>query len=511
MSEVVSVSGRYLLAIDEGTTGTRALAIDEGGRVRARAYRELGVAYPKPGWVEQSAGEIWEKTCEVLAEVVRALGDEAGRIEGIAISNQRETAVMWDRETGSPLHPAVVWQCRRTEAACRELKEKGAEPLLLDRTGLPVDPYFSATKMSWMLDAVDGARQAAERGSLALGTVDSWLLYNLTGGRVHRTDVTNASRTQLLDIHKLTWDPDLCELFGVPRPALPELMPSGAEFGRTRGVPGVPDGLPILSMIGDSQAALFGETALEAGMAKVTYGTGSSVLIQTGARPVAPRGGLASTVAWQLGDETAYALEGIVHTTGEAVRWLRDGLGIIEDAAETEAMALSVPDAGGVWFVPAFTGLGTPWWDSSARGLLIGITSGTRREHVVRAVLNSIALQVRDVFATVSETSLPDGAVVYCGGGGSRNRYLMQLQADLLGRPLITCSNPEASSMGAAFIAGITAGIWDTSDVVAIHEGVIERRYMPQRRREELEGFVAAWHRAVKRSLDWAQTAEEGL
>lgn len=501
---------RYLLVIDEGTTGTRASAVDESGQVAAWAYRELGVVYPAPGWVEQDPLEIWEKTCDVLAEVVRSLGDGAGRIEAIAVSNQRETAVMWDRAAGRPLHPAIVWQCRRTEPRCRALKEQGKESFVLERTGLPIDPYFSATKMSWMLDAVEGARRGARQGSVALGTVDSWLLYKLTGGRQHRTDVTNASRTQLLDIHRLTWDSELCELFGVPERALPELMPSGAEFGRTRGVPGVPDGVPVLAMIGDSQAALFGEAALEPGMAKVTYGTGSSVLIQTGSKPLPPAGGLASTVAWQLGGETAYALEGIIHTTGAAVKWLRDGLGIIESAAETEAMARSVPDTGGVWFVPAFTGLGTPWWDSSARGLLIGITAGTRREHVVRAVLDSIALQVRDVFAAVPEASLPGDAVVFCGGGGSRNGYLMQLQADLLGRPLATCSNPEASSMGAAYIAGITAGIWDRSDVVAMHEQVIERRYVPQRRPEEIERFVAEWHRAVRRSLKWAQTAEEG-
>lgn len=495
---------RCIIAIDEGTTGTRATAVDQAGRIAAQAYLPLNISYPQPGWVQQDPLELWQKTLAVTTEVYAAAREQGGLdVAGLAISNQRETAVAWHRATGRPLHPAVVWQCRRTAARCAELKAAGHEPLISARTGLPIDPYFSATKMAAMLDAVPNARSLAEAGELCLGTVDSWLLWNLTGGRVHATDATNASRTQLMDLESLTFDPELCALFDVPLSAVPQILPSSGEAGVTRNAAGLPDGIPILALIGDSQAALFGETAFAPGMAKVTYGTGSSVLVNTGGRPAAPSAGLAATVAWQIGSETTYAMEGIIHTTGAAIQWLRDQLGIITSPAETEALALSVPDTGGVCFVPAFVGLGTPWWDPDARGLLIGLTRGTGKAHIARAVLDSIAYQVHAVFTAIDRVTGRPGSVLFASGGASRNGYLMQTQADLLGRPVATCTTPEASSMGAAYLAGLAAGFWTPAELTALHEQVIDRRYHPQMAPEQVQANVAQWHRAVERSLRW--------
>lgn len=494
-----------LVVIDEGTTSTRVSAITPQGGVVAESRRSLDVSYPRPGWVEQDAHEIWEKTHEALVDVVQSLEKEGSyAIAGLCISNQRETTVMWDRRTGRAVHPAIVWQCRRTADVCHQLKERGHEPEVVEKTGLPIDPYFSGTKMAWLLDHVEGAREKAERGDYLLGTVDTWLLYNLTGGAAFQTDLTNASRTQLLNIETLQWDSDLCLLFGVPVNALAEVRPSGDRFGVTRSVASVPDGIPIVSMIGDSQAALFGETAFLPGMAKATYGTGTSVMINTGAAPVRAEGGLATAIAWQVGDEVTYAIEGIIHTTGAAINWLKDGVMLIEESGETERLARSVEDTGGVYFVPAFTGLGTPWWDADARGLLIGITAGTRREHIVRAALDAIALQVYDVFATLPQGVVPADQPVFCGGGASRNAYLMQLQADLLDRPVVTCSNPEASSFGAAFIGGLTVGLWQREDLVRIHDALVEQRYEPRRDKAEVDRLVQGWHEAVRRAAGWA-------
>lgn len=494
-----------LLVIDEGTTSTRVSAITALGKVVAESRRPLNVSYPRPGWVEQDAHEIWDKTHEALVDVVQSIEREGKcAIAGVCISNQRETAIVWERATGRAVHPAVVWQCRRTAELCHQLKERGHESEVVEKTGLPIDPYFSATKMAWILDHVDGARKKAERGDFLLGTVDSWLLYHLTGGTAFRTDLTNASRTQLLNISTLKWDSSLCSLFDVPVQALAEVGPSGHHFGATRGVAGMPDGIPVVAMIGDSQAALFGETAFQPGMAKATYGTGTSVMINTGPVAVKARGGLATAIAWQVGDEVAYAIEGIIHTTGAAINWLKDGVKLIGDSSETETLAQSVEDTGGVYFVPAFTGLGTPWWDADARGLLIGVTAGTRREHIVRAALDSIALQVYDVFATLPQGVVPSDQPVFCGGGASRNGYLMQLQADLLGRPVVTCSNPEASSFGAAFIGGLTLGLWQQPDLLRIHEALVEQRYTPRMDAKQVDQLVKGWHEAVRRAAGWA-------
>lgn len=498
---------RGIVAVDEGTTGTRAMAIAENGTVRARTYRRLEIVHPQPGWVEQDASALWERTREALADLFAQL---AGRFEvvALAITNQRETTVAWDRRTGRPLHPAIVWQCRRTAAHCQSLIEQGAQPWVRNRTGLPLDPYFSASKMAWLLEHAPEARSLAARGQLALGTVDSWLLYHLTGGAVHATDMTNASRTQLLDLRLLRWDEPLCDLFGVPIEALPALRPSGGECGRTALVSGVPDGLPIMAIIGDSQAALFGEAAFDPGAAKVTYGTGSSVLINAGREPPVSSAGLASTLAWQLGGETTYALDGIVHTTGGAIEWLRE-LGLVKDAAATEALATSVDDTGGVWFVPALSGLGTPWWDPSARGLLIGLTAATRREHVVRAALDAIALQVCDVCAALP-AGLDAGAPLFAGGGGSRNAYLMQRQADLLGRVVVTSRETETSAFGAAFVAGLTAGLWTLDDVITLRRQAMAMRFEPRLPRAEAARVLHDWHRAVERAVHWVEGESAG-
>ncbi len=486
-----------IIAIDEGTTGTRSVAIDSSGKVVCQAYRTLSIAYPQPGWVEQDPAILWEKTYETLSEVYQQCCSLGYSVEAIGISNQRETTIAWDRSTGKPLFPAIVWQCRRTTNICQKLKDDRLEPLVIELTGLPIDPYFSATKMAWLLDELGTANH------ICLGTVDSWLLWNLTQGQSYVTDVTNASRTQLMNIYTLRWDERLCEIFGVPSALLPAIKQSGDRFGTTRGLPDIPDGIPILAMIGDSQAALFGEGALKEGMGKVTYGTGSSVLLNIGSKATKGKEGLGLAVAWQLGDQVTYAVEGIIHATGAGIEWLGNSLGFFSDAAETERMARQVENTGGVYFVPAFAGLGTPWWDANARGLLVGLTGGTRPEHIVRAGLDAIALQVYDVFTTIKEAYSIDPGQVYCGGGASRNGYLMQLQANLLQCPLATSANYEASAQGAAYLAGIMAGMWDTGDIEKMHQANLEKCYYPNKTLAELKDFIDGWHAAVQRSLQW--------
>ena len=489
---------KCIVAIDEGTTGTRTVAFDSSGQIVCQSYRTLGISFPKPGWVEQDPAELWERTLETLEEVVAQCLKQGYTIAAIGISNQRETTIAWDPKTGKARLPAIVWQCRRTTEICQRLQNENLEPLITELTGLPIDPYFSATKMAWLLE------ELGNPDKVCLGTVDSWLLWNLTQGSSYATDVTNASRTQLMNIHTLAWDERLWEIFGVPIKLLPEIKQSGDDFGKTQGLAGVPDGIPILAMIGDSQAALFGEGALRVGMGKVTYGTGSSVLLNVGSKAIEMKEGLGIAVAWQMNGEVTYAVEGIIHATGAGIEWLRDSLGLFANSAETEAMAGKVEDTGGVYFVPAFAGLGTPWWDANARGLLVGLTFGTRPEHIVRAALDSIALQVYDVFTAIREAYSINRERIFCGGGASRNGYLMQLQADLLQCPLATSSNHEVSVQGAAFMAGIKAGLWSTDDIERIHEASLEKFYQPTGSLEDLEEFIAGWHEAVRRSLQWA-------
>lgn len=475
------------LALDEGTTSARTLAFDGQGRAVAFSQEPLGATYPQPGWVEQDAAEIWARQHRTLESVVEQVGAE--RIGAVGITNQRETLVVWDKSTGRPLAPAIVWQCRRTEAVCERLRADGAEPWVRERTGLLLDPYFTATKLGWLFENVSGLRERAERGEARVGTVDSWLLWNLTGGRVHATDGTNASRTLLMNLQARQWDDDLLALFNIPRACLPEIRPSGSVFGEVvlggRAV-------PIAGILGDQQAALYGQACVRPGMAKSTYGTGCFLLKNVGEEIPTPPDGLLATLAWEKsGEKPVYALEGSVFVAGAAIQWLRDGLGILESAAESEALARSVPDSGGVSFVPAFTGLGAPYWRPDARGVLCGLTRGTTRAHIVRATLEAIAFQNRDVLDAMG------GGItaLRVDGGATQNGFLMQLQADVLGIPVERPATLETTALGAARLAAEVSGAGSPPPWEA------ERLYLPRWSETERASALAGWQEAVKRAL----------
>ena len=490
-----------VVAIDAGTTGVRAAAFRPDGTAAGYAYREFTQHFPQPGWVEHDALEIWDVVRGTLAELVAVLGDEP--VAAVGITDQRETLVAWDRRSGQPLHRAIVWQDRRTAARCDELRAAGHEPAIRAATGLVLDPYFSATKAEWLL--TDGG--VAVSADLALGTVDAWLLWNLTGGPdggTFATEPSNASRTMLFDLRSLTWSDDLLDLFGVPASALPEVRPSSGRFGTTAAGTGLPAGVPVSGIAGDQQAALFGQACLEPGMTKNTYGTGSFVLMHVGDTCPEPVEGLLTTVAWTLADGSrAYALEGAIFATGAAVQWLRDGLGIIERAEDTAALAASVEDTGGVFVVPAFTGLGSPWWDPYARGTVVGITRGTGRAQLVRAVLESMALQTRDVVLAMSAASGHAVRALKADGGASANDLLLQLQADHLGVPVARPVVPETTALGAAYLAGLAEGVWsDTGDIAANWQ--LDATFEPRVDQAALEPQHAAWARAVERSRGWA-------
>jgi glycerol kinase len=491
----------FVLALDQGTTGSRAMVVDTDGAVRGSGYVELTQHYPQPGWVEQDAEEIWTTTVRAIGEALAAARIAATEIAAIGITNQRETTVLWERTSGHPVHRAIVWQCRRTAPLCERLKTDGAEPVFKSKTGLMLDPYFSGTKIRWLLDEVPGARDRAERGELAFGTVDSWLLWRLTGGAVHATDPSNASRTLCFDIRSLRWDDELCRLLGVPQAVLPVVKPSAGVFGETaRGE--LPPGIPVTGIAGDQQAALFGQCCVEPGMAKNTYGTGSFVLLNTGQAPIASERGLLTTVAWQIDGAVSYALEGSVFVAGAVVQWLRDGLGIIATAAESEALATSVNDAGGVYLVPAFTGLGAPYWDPYARGVLVGLTRGTTRAHIARAALEAIAYQNRDVIDGMAAEARASLRALRVDGGAAANNFLCQFQADVLNvevlRPVIT----ETTAMGAAFLAGVGAGIWKVDALSSRWR--LERRFAPAPDVDARVTAYAGWQRAVERARGWA-------
>ena len=475
------------LALDEGTTSARAVVFDGAGQVVSLFQEELTALYPQPGWVEQDAAEIWAKQRRTLDAAVSQVGAE--RIGAIGIANQRETLVGWDRVTGRPLAPAIVWQCRRTEDICERLKQSGAEPWVRERTGLLLDPYFTATKLSWLLENVSGLRTQAERGAALAGTVDSWLLWNLTNGRVHATDGTNASRTLLMNLETRQWDDELLALFGVPRACLPEIRPSGSVFGEIeRGGRSV----PICGILGDQQAALYGQACTLPGMAKSTYGTGCFLLKNVGEEVPTPPSGLLATLAWEIsGQKPVYALEGSVFVAGAAIQWLRDGLGILTSAAESEALARSVPDSGGVVFVPAFTGLGAPHWRPEARGLLCGLTRGTTRAHVVRAALEAIAFQNRDVLDAMG------GGItaLRVDGGATQNEFLMQLQADVSGIPVERPATTETTALGAARLAAEVSG----ADAPPAWQA--ERTYLPRWSEAERDAALSGWQAAVRRAL----------
>ncbi len=490
-----------VLAIDAGTTGVRTVAFDAGGRPRHASYREFPQHFPQPGWVEHDPDDIWSVTVDTLADVAAWAAGNGETIAGIGITNQRETVVVWDLATGRPRHRAIVWQDRRTAPRCDALREAGHEPAIRAATGLVLDPYFSATKLEWLL--TEGGVQAD--ANLAFGTVDSWLLWRLTGGPgrgVHATDPSNASRTMLFDINTLAWSDDLCARFGVPTACLPRVLPSSGRFGTT--VAGEAAGLavPVSGIAGDQQAALFGQACFEPGMMKNTYGTGSFVLVNLGTKAPAPVDGLLNTVAWTIGAETTYAMEGAIFVTGAAVQWLRDGLGIIADAAETGPLAQSVPDTGGVHFVPAFTGLGSPWWDPYARGTVVGLTRGTGRAHLARAVVESMAFQTLDVVDAICAASGTHPAEMRVDGGASSMDLLCQFQADLLGVAVRRATVQETTALGAAYLAGIAEGVWGSPGEAA-RAWSADASFTPTMERDERDRRVAVWHRAVERSRGW--------
>jgi glycerol kinase len=488
---------RFVVAIDQGTTGTTVLVLDEQLAVRGRAYREFPQIYPQPGWVEHDPEAIWRSVTEAVGEAVAAAGD--GKLEAIGITNQRETTLAWEAATLRPLANAIVWQDRRTADTCARLRAEGHLANVRARTGLVLDPYFSATKMAWLLAHTDGLRARAERGEVRFGTVDSYLVARLTGGAAHVTDVSNASRTLLLDLRKLAWDAELCALFGVPEASLPSVRGSAEVYGVTRGVPGVPDGVPIAGMAGDQQAALFGQACFAPGEAKCTYGTGAFLLMNTGEQPMPSRRGLLTTVGWRVGGEVAYALEGSAFVAGAMVQWLRDGLGIIRSAAEIEALAASVPDSGGVVAVPALAGLGAPHWQPDARGVITGLTRGTTRAHIARAVLEGIALQNHDLLKAMQDDAGRKLASLKVDGGASANNLLMQFQADVLGVEIVRPALVETTALGAALLAGIGAGLWRGTDD-ARRAWREERRFRPQLAPEAVARHLARWDAAVAKA-----------
>ncbi len=499
------MSEGFILSIDQGTTGSTVLLFDHEGQIRGRAYSEFTQHYPRPGWVEHDAEEISLVTFKVIADALRDAAVSASDIQAIGITNQRETVVMWDRKTGRPVARAIVWQDRRTARDCDQLKEQGHEDMFRRKTGLVIDPYFSGTKVKWLLDNVAGLRERAERGEIAFGTIDSWLVYRLTGGKVHVTDYTNASRTLLYDIGELAWDEEILDLFDIPRAVLPEVKPSSYVYGQTD-----PDmffgthGIPIAGIGGDQQAALFGQCCFAPGMAKNTYGTGSFVLMNTGTEPVFSHERLLTTIAWGIGDEPVeYALEGAIFITGAAVQWLRDGLQIIQSAGETREMARAVADNEGVYFVPALVGLGAPHWDPYARGLLIGITRGTTRNHVARAVLESMAYQTRDVIDAMERDSGIELKELRCDGGASVNSVLMQFQSDILGKPVEVPCIVETTALGAAYLAGLAVGFWQSRDELS-GKWSLDVRYRPRMEEAARAKFCRRWDKAVALAKGWA-------
>ena len=506
---------RYLLALDQGTTSSRAIAFDAQRRVAAVAQREFAQHFPQPGWVEHDAAEIWATQWAVARECMQKLAAaQAGRaqkaieIAAIGITNQRETTVLWDRATGQPVAPAIVWQDRRTTARCEQLRRAGKAAAIQRKTGLVLDAYFSATKLEWLLDNVPGARARAEAGDLAFGTIDSWLIYQLTGGRTHATDPSNAARTMLMNIHTLDWDDQLLGLFHIPRAVLPRIVPSSGVLGETAPVLfGRP--IPIAGVAGDQQAATFGQACFAPGMAKNTYGTGCFMLMNTGDRAVRSRNQLLATVGWQGPDaagarRTAYCLEGSVFMAGATVQWLRDGLQMIQSASEIEALAASVPDTGDVFLVPAFAGLGAPDWDGRARGTLVGLTRGTTRAHIARAALEAIALQSADIFGAMVRDSGIQLTELRVDGGASRNDLLMQLQADLAGVPVVRPQVTETTALGAAYLAGLATGVWQGGDEIAA-QWAVDRRFEPSLPEPQRLARIARWREAVERSRGWAR------
>jgi glycerol kinase len=492
---------KYILALDQGTTSSRAILFDHDGAIAAVAQKEFQQIFPQPGWVEHDAQEIWATQSAVAVEALGRAHAGPTDVAAIGITNQRETTIVWDRETGRPVYNAIVWQDRRTAGFCDKLKADGHGALITSKTGLIVDAYFSGSKIAWILDNVAGARQRAEQGKLAFGTVDSWLVWNLTGGKVHLTDVSNASRTMLFNIQTLAWDDELLRIVNVPRSVLPEVRSSSEIYGRVSSELGLAD-LPIAGIAGDQQAALFGQMCVSPGLTKNTYGTGCFLLQNTGTAPVSSKNQLVTTVAWTVNGRTEYALEGSVFIGGAVVQWLRDGLGLIQRSADVERLAASVDDNGGVYLVPAFAGLGAPHWDPYARGLMIGMTRGTTAGHIARAAVESIAYQVADLLDAVQRDSAIPLAELRVDGGAASNDLLMQFQADLLGVPVVRPAVTETTALGAAYLAGLAVGFWASPEEIS-RQWRIERRFEPQLPPAAVAALQGRWRDAVSRSGNW--------
>ncbi|CAM5190778.1 Glycerol kinase OS=Castellaniella defragrans OX=75697 GN=glpK PE=3 SV=1 [Castellaniella defragrans] len=492
----------YLLALDQGTSSTRSIVFDRLGRIVGLAQRELTQHYPQPGWVEHDPMEIWRTQCDTLREALQRARISAKEVQAIGITNQRETTIVWDKHSGEPIHRAIVWQDRRAEPTCAELRDQGLESTILTRTGLRIDAYFSATKLKWILDHVPGSRERARRGELLFGTVDSWLVWQLTGGKRHLTDVSNAARTMLMDVHRNAWDAELLDRLEIPAQMMPEIQPSSADFGRTaEGLLGTP--IPISGVAGDQQSALFGQACFHPGMAKNTYGTGCFMLMQVGDRFQVSDNGLVTTSAAQTDAHPAFALEGSVFVGGAVVQWLRDGLRAFVHSSDVEALARSVPDSGGVMFVPAFTGLGAPWWDPQARGTIAGLTRGSTMAHIARAALESIAYQSAALLHAMGRDAQAAGAqpltALRVDGGACVNDLLMQFQADLLGIPVLRPTMVETTALGAAFLAGLQAGVYaDTQELESLWR--IERQFDPAMPRDEAAQRLAQWDHAVRQA-----------
>jgi glycerol kinase len=493
----------YLLALDQGTTSSRAIVFDGSGSVVALAQREFKQHYPQPGWVEHDPEEIWTSQCDVAREALATARLTKADVAAIGITNQRETVVVWDRATGKAIHRAIVWQDRRTSDWCDRLRADGREPMVHEKTGLLLDPYFSATKLAWILDHVPGARAAAEAGQLACGTIDTWLMYRLTGGAVHATDVSNASRTLLMNIHTGEWDDEMLDCFNVPRSILPEIRSSSEVYGKVESVPEL-SGMRIAGVAGDQQSALFGQACFSPGMAKNTYGTGCFMLMNTGPQAADSKNKLLTTVAWGLGGQLEYALEGAVFIGGAVVAWLRDGLGIIKTSADVEKLVQSVSDSGGVYLVPAFAGLGAPHWDPYARGAIVGVTRGTTAAHIARAALDSIAFQVADLADAMHSDAASPLCELRVDGGASVNDALLQFQADVMQLPVVRPTVTETTALGAAYLAGLATGVWQRREDIA-HHWQVDRRFEPRISADEATSIRARWTNAVHRSKDWAR------
>ena len=492
---------KYILSLDAGTTSSRAILFDRDSKMAAMAQKEFPQIYPKAGWVEHDAEEIWQTQLAVIHEVLEIAGASFSDIAAIGIANQRETTVVWDKQTGEPVCNAIVWQCRRTAEYCDSLKAQGLADSIREKTGLLIDAYFSGTKLRWILENVPNARVRAEKGQLLFGTIDTWLIWKLTGGNSHVSDYSNASRTMLFNIKTLQWDEEILRILNIPQSMLPEPKPNGSILGYTSAsITGKP--IPIAGSAGDQQAALFGQACFSAGEAKNTYGTGCFLLMNTGEKPIYSQNGLVTTIGWGLNDKVNYALEGSIFTAGAAIQWLRDELQLIRSAAETESAAKAVTDSNGAYVVPAFTGLGAPYWDSYARGTIIGLTRGVNRNHIIRAVLESIAYQTWDVLNAMQQDSGIPMTSLKVDGGAAANEFLMQFQADIIQVPVLRPSCLETTAMGAAFFAGLTVGFWSSQDEIR-QKLSIASEFKPERNSEWCKQALKGWHKAVKRSFDW--------